>query len=156
MTVDSFTLHIPGKPVGKARPRLGAGGRVYTPRETVLAEQTIRAAWIEAGEPRLADEAVQIKVELGVQRPRGHFKRDGSLSAEGLRNPYPHRQKPDVDNAVKMIFDALNGRAYRDDVQIIDARIIRRWADEPYTSVQAWTVRNRVTLLGAASGKAAA
>ena len=155
MNVDSFTLHIPGKPTGKGRPRMGAG-RVYTPRETVLAEQTIRAAWTENGQPRLADEAIQIKVELGVTRPQGHYKRDGSLSAEGKRNPYPHRQKPDFDNAAKLVADALNGLAWRDDVQIIDARIIRVWTDLPYTSVQAWTVRNRVTLVGAATGKAAA
>lgn len=155
--VDSFTLHIPGPPKGKGRPRFSRhGGRPHTPPETILAEQVIRDAWVEHGAPRLEDGPIQIKVELGVARPKGHYRRDGSLSAEGLRHPYPHKQKPDFDNAVKLIADALNTRAWRDDVQIIDARVIRVWADEPYTGIQASTVRNRVMLLGAATlGRAA-
>jgi Holliday junction resolvase RusA-like endonuclease len=121
-----FTLTVPGTPTGKARPRF-ANGRTFTPRETVLAEQAIRCAWEDAGSPRMPDGPVELDVHLFVERPQGHFKRDGSLNAEGMRNLEPFRRKPDLDNAVKLVMDALNGRAWRDDVQVVVLHARRRW-----------------------------
>lgn len=137
--MSDFTFTVPGKPTGKGRPRF-AQGRTFTPRETVLAEQTIRAAWEGVGSPRLPDGPVFLRVTIGVERPRSHFKRDMTLTAEGVRNPRPSRQKPDVDNAIKLVMDALNTRAWRDDVQIVDAHIDRVWAEMAFTSVVAGTV----------------
>lgn len=135
--MTSFTFTIPGKPTGKGRPRFSQG-RTYTPRDTVLAEQGIRAGWEDAGAVRLADGPVGLTVVVGVERPMAHFKRDGALSAEGLRNPYPSRKKPDVDNCLKLIMDALgNSRAWRDDVQVVSAQIARVWAPEAFTKVSA-------------------
>lgn len=132
----SFTLVIPGRPAGKGRARHG-NGRTFTPRETVLAEQAIRHAWIDAGEPTLGDRPVRLRVKLAVVRPAGHFTSRGTLSAAGRRQPVPARQKPDCDNALKLIMDALNTRAWRDDVQVVDARVYREWDDRPYTSLTA-------------------
>jgi hypothetical protein len=42
-------LVMEGKPEGKARPRLGRGGHVYTPKPTKLAEGRIIDAWTDAG-----------------------------------------------------------------------------------------------------------
>jgi Holliday junction resolvase RusA-like endonuclease len=64
-----------------------------------------------------------------LKRPATHFRRDGTLSAEGLRQPEPCRQKPDVDNAAKLILDALEGYAYPRDVAITEISIVKRWAD---------------------------
>jgi len=129
-------ITVPGKPVGKGRPRF-AHGRTYTPRETTLAENAIRIAWEEAGALRLPDGPVLLRVVIAVERPQSHFRRDGSLSAEGLRNPEPHRRKPDLDNAVKLVMDALNGRAWRDDVQVIGVEARRLWADLAATKIDA-------------------
>ena len=141
MTANGFTLTVRGKPTGKGRPRF-AQGRTFTPRETVLAEQAIRSAWEDAGAPRLTDGPVYLRVLLGIVRPRGHFTSRGDLSAEGRRNPKPHRQKPDLDNAVKLIMDALNTRAWRDDVQVIDVQARRIWADHDFTSIDATVADN--------------
>jgi Holliday junction resolvase RusA-like endonuclease len=133
MTTD-FSFVVPGRPYGKGRPRF-AQGRTYTPRETVVAEQAIRGAWEHAGAIRLPDGPVRLEITLGVVRPRSHFKKDGSTSTEGRRHPWPARQKPDVDNALKLIMDSLNGRAYADDVQVVDVHVMRVWADAPFTRV---------------------
>jgi Holliday junction resolvase RusA-like endonuclease len=140
MTPAMFKFTVPGKPIGKARPRFTNAGRTFTPKETVLAEQAIRIGWQDAGATRLPDGPVCLEILLGVSRPRGHYKRDGTLTAEGQRTPFPYRQKPDLDNAVKLIMDALNGVAYTDDVQVVDVLVRRLWASEPYTEVQAWTM----------------
>jgi Holliday junction resolvase RusA-like endonuclease len=132
--VSAFSFLVLGKPIGKGRPRF-AKGRVFTPHETTVAEEAVRSGWRESGQVRLPDGPVWLDVELGVTRPRGHFTTRGELSAEGQRNAFPHRQKPDVDNALKLICDALNTLAYADDVQIVTVNVRRRWSEAPFTRV---------------------
>jgi Holliday junction resolvase RusA-like endonuclease len=128
VTDDAIRLTVFGEPHGKDRPRFDPRtGRTYTPTATVRAEQHIIAAWLEAGRPVL-DGPLRLSIEVALQRPQGHWLRDGSLSAAGSRTPWPTR-RPDVDNLIKLIADALNGRAYRDDALIVEARIVRRWCN---------------------------
>ena len=134
------TLVIQGSPTGKDRPRMNRKtGAVFTPKQTKLAEAVIIDAWRAAGEPRIEEGPLRMEVELVVSRPKGHYRKDGQLNTEGLRHPYP-RRKPDVDNAIKLVMDALNRRAYRDDVDVVDARVIRRWADLQWehTRIRVW------------------
>lgn len=124
----TIVLRVDGKPTGKGRPRfVRATGHAYTPDATQRAESHIRQAWIDAGRPRI-DGPVQLLAEIAVARPKGHWTTKGALSAAGLRTPLPSK-KPDVDNALKLIFDSLNGCAYRDDVDVVHATVIRRWAN---------------------------
>jgi Holliday junction resolvase RusA-like endonuclease len=122
-----------GKPVGKARPRFGAGGHVYTPTPTKLAEARLIDAWQQVGSPRL-DGAIH----LGISK--GHYRKDGSLSAAGLAKPHPTGKKPDADNAAKLVMDAMNGRLYRDDVDVIELTVMRYWSDDGWerTVIRAW------------------
>jgi Holliday junction resolvase RusA-like endonuclease len=127
--MTAFTITVPGQPVGKARPRfVRATGRTYTPAETMRAEERVRTAWDLAGCPRLADVPLSVTLEVVVERPAGHFKRDGSLSAAGLRAGHYPVKKPDLDNVLKLVADSLNDRAYKDDAQIVRAMVSRRWA----------------------------
>lgn len=138
---DRVDLILEGKPEGKARPRLGNGGRVYTPKPTKLAEARIIGAWQEAGSPRL-EGAIHLGVSLVVARPQGDYRKDGSLGAAGLRRPYPTGRKPDLDNAVKLVMDALNGRLYRDDVDVVELTALRYWSDDGWerTVIRAWSI----------------
>ncbi|MBX5461659.1 MAG: RusA family crossover junction endodeoxyribonuclease [Steroidobacteraceae bacterium] len=128
MTATSeIVLTIPGKPHGKGRPRF-AGGRVFTDARTQSAEARVLVAWEQAGRPRIPDDTpIAFLVTQAVQRPRSHWRRDGQLSVAGQREPWP-RRKPDFDNALKLLADALNGAAYRDDVDVVHAWFVRRWA----------------------------
>jgi Holliday junction resolvase RusA-like endonuclease len=135
MSPHGFTIHVEGKPAGKGRARFG-NGRAFTPKDTVLAENDIRAAWKTAGAPRL-EGPVALDVELRVTRPRAHFTTRGALSAVGQRMPRPSNRKPDVDNACKLVMDALNTRAWADDVQVVELYVWREWADVPGTTIAA-------------------
>lgn len=64
-----------------------------------------------------------------VQRRASHYNSMAELNTEGLRHPLPENRKPDVDNAAKLVMDALNKRAYKDDVQVTDARFRKRWSN---------------------------
>ena len=120
----SFT--VPGPVVGKARPRLGRGGRVYTPAPTVAAEQRVRESWQLYGS-KTVDGALSLSMTVVIARPASHLLKRGGLSAAGRRLPHPTK-KPDLDNVLKLVADALNGHAYHDDAQIVAADVVRRWA----------------------------
>lgn len=124
-----IVLRVDGLPVGKGRPRfVKQTGRTFTPGDTKRHENRVQLAWLAAGRPRLPDGPAIIGVELVVPRPQNHWRQDGTLSAAGERAEWPVR-KPDVDNALKLVMDALNGCAYRDDVDLVYAAITRRWAN---------------------------
>lgn len=124
-----IALELSGRPEGKARPRFGKGGRVFTPTATKLAEGRIIDAWTNAGQPRL-EGPVRLRVRLEVSRPKDHYTSKGALSAKGQRLPLPTGKKPDLDNAVKLVMDALNRRAYRDDVDVVELAAVRAWAPD--------------------------
>ena len=124
-------LRVAGKATTKQRQRFDPRTRrAYTPPSNIIGENDVRAIWREAGEPRLqADAAVSIEITIVVPRPNSHFRKNGDLSSEGLRHPIPRNKKPDLDNALKLVMDALNSRAYKDDVLVARAVLERRWAE---------------------------
>jgi Holliday junction resolvase RusA-like endonuclease len=136
-TGQVIELHVAGKTATKGRARFGAGGQVYTPPSNIISENDVRAVWREAGEPRIEDDiAIAIEVRITVVRPKGHFLKGGNLSAKGLEHPIPRNKKPDVDNALKLVMDALNTRAYRDDVLVARAIVERHWGEWPETRIR--------------------
>jgi Holliday junction resolvase RusA-like endonuclease len=48
-----------------------------------------------------------------------------------LENIIRPTKKPDADNIAKIVCDALNGIAFLDDKQIVDARITKWYSDTP-------------------------
>jgi Holliday junction resolvase RusA-like endonuclease len=48
--------------------------------------------------------------------------------AKGLLRP---TKKPDYDNVQKIVGDALNQVAYKDDSQIVDSRVQKFWSYTP-------------------------
>lgn len=140
METTEIRLWIPGKPEGKQRARHG-NGRTFTPRETRLAEELIVQAWRDAGEPRFpvphprAHLPLKFDMLFLMERGSGHYNSKGLLNAEGDRHPLPENKKPDVDNAQKLVMDALNHKAYRDDVQVTDSRQRKRWSNVTGTEI---------------------
>lgn len=47
----------------------------------------------------------------------------------------PHNIKPDVDNVIKVICDALNEIAYKDDTQIVELVATKHFSDKPRVEV---------------------
>lgn len=135
-----ITLKVSGNADSKKRQRFDPRTkRAYSPPSNIVSENDVRAIWREAGEPRAPEDcALGLAVKIEVVRPKGHLKTNGELSAEGLRHPVPRNKKPDLDNAVKLIMDALNSRAYRDDVMIARVYAERIWGEWPQTTIKIW------------------
>lgn len=134
-TVNMFTLHIPHEPQVKQRPRVTRRGFAYTPGETISAERLVQAMWRGAGCPRLPDEPLVIRLQFGFVRPKSHFNSKGELNSTGLKSKIPGPRK-DWDNLAKLICDALNGKAWKDDSQFVFVSVSKiETQGEPYTDI---------------------
>ena len=121
-TIEFF---VPGKPQGKARARTvrmpNGYTRSFTPDKTVLYENLIKSCFIEA-EAR-QNGIFPLETGTPVQMDlTAYFKPPVSQSLKKQRlmimNEIQPLKKPDMDNIVKVVADALNGLAYHDDTQI--------------------------------------
>lgn len=125
---QKIVLNIPGKPLGKARPRVTRRGITYTPKPTAEREKLVRACYAEKyGGASPLDAPLSVTITAVYPVPV-------SASAAKKREMYGGAvlplTRPDVDNVAKLILDALNGRAYTDDSQVVALTASKRYAKE--------------------------
>ena len=80
----------------------------------------------------LYDKPVQMRIEAYFPIPTAFSKKKAVEASEGKICP---QKKPDADNIAKIICDALNEVAYKDDTQIIELTIVKKYAKEPKVRV---------------------
>lgn len=122
---------IPGKPQGKARPRLGKYC-TYTPQKTVDYEKLIKSIYESEGLPKLFG-AIRAEIEVVYDIPKSTTKKAAAGMLAGELYP---AKKPDIDNILKIVFDALNGIAYKDDNHIVEVLCRKRYGLQPYVEVK--------------------
>lgn len=123
---------IPGKPSGKERPRL-SNGIVYTPARTKSYENFIKGCYIEqCGDISFGDRAISMDIKAYVPVLTKFRKAEKIAALNGELKP---SAKPDADNILKAILDALNEIAYDDDRYIYKITVERIYSDRPRTEV---------------------
>ena len=137
-------FEIPGKPFGKQRPKFSRQGgfvRAVTPKETVVYENLVRLSYQEQeGRKRFGDDAmIEVAITAYYEIPKSTSKKKRALMLEGKLRP---TKKPDADNICKVICDALNGIAYRDDAAIVTATVSKRYSENPHVEVCMWEVKD--------------
>lgn len=120
MTI-SFT--IPGKPMGKGRPRF-TGGHTYTPKETASYENLVKLTY--RGGKLTGEITAEITAFFPI--PKSATKRRIREMEIFAERP---AKKPDVDNIAKIVLDSLNGLAYDDDSQVVILTVKKLYANEP-------------------------
>ncbi len=130
-----FTFTVPGKPQGKARARTfynSKSGKMssVTPEKTVLYENLVKTCFRQKyGQGRFPDDAYVVANILAFFEPPKSIskkKREDMLTGK----IWPAK-KPDIDNIAKVVLDALNGIAYRDDTQVVGLAIAKAYGEEP-------------------------
>ena len=96
---------------GKQRPRF-TKSHAYKSGDEVLREQAIALAFEEAGGVA-APKGVPVSVRITARKSSS--KRAGE----------PFVMKPDADNIAKLVLDALNGKAWHDDSQIVSLDVVK-------------------------------
>lgn len=136
---------IPGPPQGKARartfynPKLGRSQSI-TPEKTVLYENRIKQCYqTQCDGVRFGDdEPLCVSITANFEPPKSTSKKKREQMLNGELIP---TKKPDADNIAKVVCDALNGIAYRDDAQIVKLTIKKRYAKEACVFVQIATAK---------------
>lgn len=80
------------------------------------------------GDAPLLDGPLSVVFRFFEPRPKGHFKKDGSLSADGQRANFPAK-RPDVLKLSRGVEDALSKVVWRDDAQIVTELLEKRWGE---------------------------
>ena len=135
MSTVSFT--VPGKPIGKGRPRIGKVGgfsRMFTPEKTVNYEGLVgwTAAQAMAGRPLIAG-PVSVVLHIAAEIPASWSKAKQARATAGAEFP---TTKPDMDNVIKAVFDAMNGVVWKDDVQVVSLKTTKAYALAPCVQVE--------------------
>jgi Holliday junction resolvase RusA-like endonuclease len=131
--MSTVVFVIPGVARGKQRPRATRTGRVYTPKQTVNQEAYIKmlAATAMRGLAPFVG-PLEATFSISVAIPKSFTRQQRKLIDEG--NLYP-TSKPDIDNVVKLLCDAMNGVVYGDDKQIVDLYVSKIYEDSASTTV---------------------
>ena len=126
----TITFVVPGEPRGKGRPRFTKTGHTYTDSETKAYENKIIAYYRKAcGAYKFPDEKyIRVKVEAYYPIPKSATK---SAAAEMAQNKRLPTRKPDIDNVLKAVLDALNGVAYKDDSRVVLVSANKYYGHEP-------------------------
>lgn len=128
--VGSVEFTVPGMPIGKGRPRFARRGKfvtTYTPEPTATYENLVRVKAAEAMcGIALFEQAVSLTIALRVIPPQSWSARKRTNALAGVIYP---TTKPDIDNVIKILSDAMNGIVWIDDKQTVDLVVKKRYAD---------------------------
>lgn len=129
MTTLRFT--VPGEPIGWARART-AGKRFFTDSQTRSEKATV-AWWAQKAGAQIADGPVVLVMNAFLGVPKSASKKRRAAMLAGHEFP---TKKPDSDNLAKLTMDALRSVCWRDDVQVVDLIVRKRWSDEPRLEIE--------------------
>lgn len=141
--MHAYTITITGRPQPKQRPRVvrtrSGAAITYTPDKTRTAERQIAAEWTEAHGRTPLSGHLTIDMTFGMPIPTS-WSKTRQAQADG---DY-HSGRPDIDNLVKTVLDALNGIAYSDDGQVASIRASKYWTTGTgYTEITIRAEENR-------------
>ena len=138
--ISEIYFIVPGEVVPKQRPRFTRNGHAYTPKKTVDYENKVKSYFITEYPYGIPFTEGPLEIVLNV-----YFKIPGSISKKKqddlLLHHYPTK-RPDSDNLLKSVCDALNGVAYTDDCQIVMACVNKIWSREAKAEIVLRRVEN--------------
>ena len=125
-----YEFEVLGKVVGKGRPRVNTyTGNIYTPNTTKDYENLIREYFLvnNKGFKKVIEGRVKISIIAYLKIPKSAKKSD----IEGmLNNEISPLKKPDIDNIIKVVLDALNKFVINDDIQVSKIEAEKRYGLE--------------------------
>lgn len=132
--IVQFTVY--GEPVAQGRPKFSTAGgfaKAYDPAKSRDYKDYVRLAASEYA-PKVPLEG-PIGMVLTVYRstPKSFSKRRAALAEAGEITP---TTKPDVDNYLKGVKDALKGIIWRDDSQVVEVYARKRYSTRPRIEVK--------------------
>ena len=135
--LTNLAFVVPGIPQGKGRAKIvkiGGFSRMATPAKTVAYEGLVAHAATQAmAGHALLEGACMVEIDITCPVPASWSKRKQAAALAG--EVYP-TTKPDKDNVIKAVYDAMNGVVWRDDVQACDGQQTKRYGAVPGVRVR--------------------
>lgn len=130
-----------GEPVGKGRPRVTARGgkfaHAYTPKKTKDFENDIRFAFNVSNCEKVPvydkDTSLIARMTFAFEVPKSYPKKKRAACLSG---EIGHTKKPDTDNCIKAVLDALEGGAFETDASVVKIIAEKIYAKEPFVEVE--------------------
>ena len=130
--------------MGKQRPRFVRRGKfvsTYTPQETKNYQKQVLIAYNKVARGKKLYGPVKAEVHAIYEPPKSVSKK---IREKMISGEIPYNKKPDVDNILKSICDALNEVAYNDDAQINDAKVTKKYGKKSMCKVKLSDSKNAI------------
>lgn len=135
-------FEVLGVPVGKGRPKFSTvnGHAVaYTPAKTANYETLVKLSYQQKYAGCMFDKDIPLRAIIRAFFPIP--KSASKKKQEQMRDlRILHTKKPDADNVIKAVLDALNGVAYYDDSQVAEVMISKAYAEQPKVTIELYEV----------------
>lgn len=129
---EPLVFIIPGDPVGKGRPRVTRTGHVYAPGKTRAAEEHVKTlAMVAMAGVRAFEGPVIVSITAFYEVPASWPNLRQRLAISGAESP----GKPDLDNVVKLVLDAINKTVFADDKLVVQLVARKLYGPDPHTRV---------------------
>lgn len=115
---------VEGTIKAKARPRF-FNGHAVTPKDTVNYENWVKMCYQQQSGKYLEGQ-IRAEITAYYKVPKSYSKKRLEDIRQGREYP---QKKPDIDNVTKIILDSLNGIAYKDDCQVVEIQVSKRWTE---------------------------
>jgi len=124
-----YEFEVPGTIKGKGRPRVNSyTGVVYTPTTTKDYEYLVEQYFLlKYPKYKPLEGRLEVNIKAIFSIPKSTKKQDIEKMLENSISP---TKKPDIDNIVKIILDAMNKFAFKDDTQITKLCVEKIYGEE--------------------------
>lgn len=124
-----YEFEVPGTIKGKGRPRVNSyTGMVYTPTTTKDYEYLVEQYFLlKYPKFNTLEGRLLVNIIATFKIPKSTKKCEVEKM---LQNEISPTKKPDIDNIVKIILDAMNKFAFKDDTQITKLSVEKRYGEE--------------------------
>lgn len=134
-TLEIFVAGIP-----KAQPRVkacrrGAFSGVYDPGTANDWKQSIRCEVLNSHDGVKFSGPLNVDIIFNIPRPKSHIAKNGGVKEKA---PFYVTKKPDIDNFIKAVFDAINniGTVWDDDSQVASVTSTKRYGAIPGAKIK--------------------
>ena len=129
-----ITLELHGDPIPQGRPRFSKRGNFVT---TYDPHHKIKEGYKWQLKSQYREELMTGPIILSVTFFMPIPKSTSGIKKRQMANGIIHHiKKPDVDNLLKLVCDALNQTIFSDDSQIIEVRAKKIYSNNPGTSIR--------------------
>jgi len=140
MTQITFTVHGEPKAQKRHRDSTSKTGQKIKYDPSSADKTDFKWMVIQSRPQEPFNQPIRLEVVFYFSRPKSHFGSGANSHRIKESAPLWHTSKPDADNCIKFIKDALNKIFWRDDSLICDVTIKKFYNSQPRTEVTVTTL----------------